>query len=130
MSFLSESLRTFRLNASLLRDANVKRAFRESWVRMGDKLCELAAEDESRGRTLSAGEKYARASVYFLTAERMQAHGAQGRAELYRRGLETFARGVELGRENAERVEIPYGNEHLAGWIVKAEGARGPAPSP
>jgi dienelactone hydrolase len=104
------------------------RTFRESWVRMGDKLCELAAEDEARGRALSAGEKYARASVYFLTAERMQAHGVQGRAELYRRVLETFARGVELARENAERVEIPYGKERLAGWLVRAEGVRGPAP--
>jgi dipeptidyl aminopeptidase/acylaminoacyl peptidase len=103
-------------------------AFMRSWVRMGDKLCELAVEDESRGRSLSAGEKYARASIYFLTAERMQARGAEGRAELYRRVLETFARGVTLARENAERVEIPYGDGRLAGWLVRAEGVSGPAP--
>ena len=46
-------------------------AFRETWVRMADQLCGLAEEDEARGRLLSAGEKYRRASNYLTTAERL-----------------------------------------------------------
>src|SRR3954449_7061374 len=66
-------------------DAAGTQAFRETWSRMADKLCVLAEEDEARGRLLSAGEKYKRAAVYLATAERLQAHGAPGRKEMYQR---------------------------------------------
>jgi dienelactone hydrolase len=109
-------------------DAAGTAAFRETWSRMGDKLSELAREDEARGRLLSAGDKYGRAAVYYMTCERLQAHGAPGRAELYQRFLETFRRGVALSRENCERVEIPYEGKILAALYVRAEGVSGPAP--
>jgi dienelactone hydrolase len=103
-------------------------AFRETWVRMADKLCGLAAEDEARGRLISAGEKYARAATYYLTAERLQAHGAPGREALYARFLEVFARGIELAGENCERVEIPYEGKHLSALLVRAPGVQGRTP--
>ena len=68
-------------------DAAASMAFRESWERMADQLCELAEEDEARGRLISAGDKFGRAATYLITAERLQAHGAPGRAALYRRFL-------------------------------------------
>jgi dienelactone hydrolase len=109
-------------------DAAGTAAFRETWAKMGDKLCDLAREDEARGRLLSAGEKYGRAATYYLTCERLQAHGAPGRMELYRRFLDTFARGIALGRENCERVEIPYEGAFLSALYVRAEGVSGRAP--
>lgn len=74
------------------------------------------------------GEKYNRAATYYLTCERLQAHGAPGRAALYQRFLDTFARGIDLAKENCERVEIPYEGKHLSGLLVRAEGVSGPAP--
>ena len=109
-------------------DAAGVAAFRESWVAMADKLCSLAQEDEARGRMISAGDKYGRAATYYLTAERLQGHGAPGRAALYRRFLDIFARGIELAGENVSRVEIPYEHAHLAGLYVRAEGVNGRAP--
>ena len=109
-------------------DAAGSKAFRETWSHMGDKLCALAAEDEARSRMISAGDKYGRAATYYLTAERLQAHGAEGRAALYQRVLEIFARGIRLAGENCERVEIPYGKAHIAGLFVRAEGVSGRAP--
>ncbi|WP_420231712.1 alpha/beta hydrolase family protein [Pseudomonas sp. ABY48] len=109
-------------------DAAGTAAFRETWAKMADKLCGLAEEDEAAGRLFSAGEKYNRASTYYLTCERLQAHGALGRAELYQRVLSTFARGVALSKENCERVEIPYEGAHISGLLVRAEGVDGPAP--
>ena len=109
-------------------DAAGTRAFRETWVRMGDKLCELAAEDAGRGRLISAGDKYGRAAIYYLTAERLQAHDADGRMALYQRTLEVFAQGLKLAGENCQRVEIPYGQAHLAGLYVRAEAESGRAP--
>jgi dienelactone hydrolase len=109
-------------------DAAGSQAFRATWVRMADKLCELAEEDEARGRLISAGDKYGRAATYYLTAERLQAHGAEGRSALYRRFLDVFARGIALAGENCERVEIPYGDAHISGLYVRAEGVSGRAP--
>jgi len=109
-------------------DAAGTKAFRETWVRMADKLCELAKEDEALGRGLSAGDKYNRAAVYYLTAERLQAHGAEGRKALYDTFLKTFAKGTAAAWENCERVEIPYESAHLSALYVRAEDVSGPAP--
>ena len=109
-------------------DAAGTQAFRETWSKMADKLCELAAEDEARGRLISAGDKYGRAATYYLTCERLQAHGAPGRLELYKRFLDVFARGIALAKENCERVEIPYEGKHISALYVRAEGVSGRAP--
>ncbi|CAN7239957.1 prolyl oligopeptidase family serine peptidase [Pseudoduganella sp. LjRoot289] len=115
-------------DAAKQQDAAGSKAFRETWTHMADKLCALAEEDEQRGRLISAGDKYGRAATYYLTAERLQAHGAPGRVELYQRFIEVFNRGIALAGENCERVEIPYGDTHLSGLLVRAEGITGPAP--
>jgi dienelactone hydrolase len=109
-------------------DAAGTAAFRATWSTMAGKLCDLAAEDEARGRLISAGDKYSRAATYYLTAERLQAHGAPGRTELYARFRQVFARGIALSGENCERVEIPYGDAHLSALLVRAEGVSGRAP--
>ena len=116
------------LEASKQPDAQGTRAFAESWVRMSDRLCDLADEDERRGRMISSGEKRLRAAIYLLTAERMQSHQSPGRMELYRRMLQLFDRGNALTRANCRRIEIPYGEAHLAGLYVRAEGVEGAAP--
>lgn len=103
-------------------DAAGTQAFRETWVRMADKLCGLADEDEAKGRMLSAGEKYRRAASYLITAERLQGHDAPGRLDLYRRELDLFQRGMRLLRDPVRRVEIPYEGKHIAGLFTPAEG--------
>ncbi len=114
--------------AAKQQDAAGSKAFRETWAKMADKLCGLAEEDEANGRLLSAGEKYNRAATYYLTCERLQAHGAEGRMTLYQTFLQTFARGIALSKENCERVEIPYEGAVISGLLVRAEGVTGPQP--
>lgn len=99
-------------------------AFRETWVSMADRLCELAAEDEAQGRLLSAGEKYRRASGYLITAERLQAHNAPGRLAIYQRALALFLQGSRLTGDRVQRVEIPYEGKHLAGLYYPADGLK------
>ena len=109
-------------------DAEGTRAFREAWVQTADRLCDLASEDEALGRLLSAGAKYKRAAIYLITAERMLAHDAPGRIDLYRRSLDTFDKGIAHSGENCQRVAIPYGDTHLSGLLVKANGAGARSP--
>ena len=105
-------------------DAAGTQAFRETWVRMADKLCALADEDKARGRLRSAGEKLMRASSYLVTAERLQAHDAPGRLDLYRRELALFLEGARLKGDPVQRVEIPYEGKHLSALYLPAEGLR------
>jgi dienelactone hydrolase len=109
-------------------DAAGNQAFRDVWQKMADKLCGLAEEDEANGRLVSAGEKYSRASTYLTTCERLQAHEAPGRLELYKRSLELFLKGIELSGERCERVEIPYEGKVLSALYVPAEGVDGAQP--
>ena len=103
--------------------------FLEQWVKMGDKLVGLAREDEDKGRLLSAGAKLQRAALYFLTAERMQGHGHPGRTETYAKAQNAFRHGAIIGRENAERYEVPYKGTYIPGLFTRALGVEGPAPT-
>lgn len=109
-------------------DAAGTRAFRETWVKMAEKLVSLAEEDDAKGRLISAGDKRIRASNYMQIAERLQAHDAEGRLDLYKRFLATFMKGVEQSAAQVERVEIPYEGTHLSALYVPAKDVNGPQP--
>lgn len=102
-------------------DAGTPR-FMAQWVAMADKLIALAAEDEARGRAFSASNKLERASLYLITAERMQGHGHSGRAETYAKARATFDKSTALGRINRERVEIPLATSTMSALYTRAPG--------
>lgn len=103
--------------------------FLKSWAAMADRLSALADEDEVAGRNFSAATKLDRASLYYQMAERMQAHGAPARGETYRKALDAFEKAGRLGRLNRERVEIPYEDGVIAGWLTSASNGGAPAPT-
>ncbi|KLD79012.1 prolyl oligopeptidase family serine peptidase [Xanthomonas hyacinthi] len=102
-------------------------AFLESWGGLADRLVSQAKADETLGRHLSASDKYARACAYYMTAERMQRHGAPGRDEAYAKMLDAMTRSAHLGRRNVERVEIAYEGTSYPGLFVRAAGLDGRA---
>lgn len=101
--------------------------FMKAWAAMGEKLLDLAAEDEAAGRAFSASDKLERASLYLFVAERMQGHGAPGRAETYARARAAFDRSTALGKINRERVEIPLDTGTMPALFTRAQGD-GPKP--
>ncbi len=58
------------------------------WVELADHVSSLADSDAASGRAFSASDRYRRAAVYYLTAERMQKHGFLPRDAAYASGLE------------------------------------------
>ncbi len=101
--------------------------FMKQWAAMGEKLIELAHEDEARGCAFSASDKLERASLYLFNAERMQGHGAPGRSETYARARATFDKSTELGKLDRERVEIPLTQGTMPALYTRASG-EGPHP--
>lgn len=103
-------------------DAGVPQ-FMKQWAAMGEKLQELAAEDEANGRNFSASNKLERASLYLFTAERMQGHGHPGRTETFAKARNAFDRSSKLGKLNRERIEIPLETGTMPAIWMKAPGA-------
>ena len=96
--------------------------FMRQWAAMGEKLLELAAEDEAKGRAFSASNKLERATLYLLVAERMQAHGSDGRKETYARARAAFDRSTMLGKINRERVVIGLPDGTMPALYTRAPG--------
>lgn len=101
--------------------------FMKAWAAMGEKLLELAGEDEAKGRLFSASNKLERASLYLFTAERMQGHGAPGRKETYAKARAAFDKSTQLGKINRERVEITLETGTMPALFTRAPGD-GPKP--
>jgi dienelactone hydrolase len=96
--------------------------FMARWAEMGQKLLDLAGEDEAKGRMFSASNKLERASLYLFTAERMQGHGHPGRKETYAKARAAFDKSTQLGALNRERVEVPLANGTMPALFTRAPG--------
>lgn len=107
---------------------NGTEAFMQAWMAKAQTLVELAAEDQARGRNLSAGAKLERAAIYLFNGERMQAHGTPGRKECFQYARDCFDRGVTLAKSNCLRVEIPLQTGTMPALWVQANGD-GPKPA-
>ena len=102
-------------------------AFMKQWAAMGEKLIELAGGDEDAGRLFSASNKLERAALYLFTAERMQGHGAPGRAATYAKARAAFDKSTAQGKINRARVEIPLARGTMPALYTQAAGD-GPRP--
>jgi dienelactone hydrolase len=108
-------------------DKDPAEAFFDAWAGAARKLEESAADDEQAQRHLSAAEKYRRAAVMYITAERMPLHTLAARHVVYDRLLASFGKYVEFGQENCEKVRVPYKGSYLPALFVRAKGS---APAP
>ncbi|RBY79856.1 alpha/beta hydrolase [Geodermatophilus sp. TF02-6] len=102
-------------------DAGTEKFF-QSWCDFADGLVARAEQDLADGHPLSAGARYARASVYYLVAERMQSRHYAPRQDAYRKSVETYRLAVEHGRERAELVEVPYEGTSYPAIFLPADG--------
>ena len=126
MDEIDRACRTLR-DEGAPRGMDEPRAFFHAWVGAGDALHEAAERDTAAGHHLSAAEKYRRATIMYITGERMPAHDYPPRAAAYDRVLECFARYVELGDVNCEQVHVPYQGSVLPALMVRAHNEN-PAP--
>lgn len=103
---VDEACRPIREAAASGADAGTEQFF-AAWSAVADRLIASAQEDEERGWTLSAGDKYRRAALYLLNAERMQSVHKPDRLAHYQRAIDLRDRAVRLARDPVEIVEVP-----------------------
>lgn len=108
--------------------AAANEAWYQNWMKLGHKLDALAKADEAAGNAFTASAKYMRAANYYLFAERIASWSDPRRLHAYDEGMGAFRKGLELSGDRWERVEIPYEDGVLAGWLRLADGeAKQPA---
>jgi len=100
-----------------------------AWVAVADRLIASAREDEAAGRKLGAADKYYRSSLYVSQSERLQSPTWAGRTKAYQKSIDLLLKHVELGEVPVIKVDIPYGEGSLPGYLYRAETADG-TPSP
>jgi dienelactone hydrolase len=123
MSEIDEACRPLR-DLAVARDVKDDPAAQAAWVDrwsgLAGKVERFAARDETEGHALSAGKKYLRACVYWLTAERMASRASPQKLTLYHAMLRCFERGVRLRNEPIEFVKIPYEGTTLPALLYRA----------
>ena len=109
-------------------DPDAQRLWVTQWRSLGERVEALARTDEAQGHLFSAGRKYLRACVYYMTAERMAGHRDPLKLDIYGKLLETFRKGVTLRDAQLEFVDVPYENTTLPALFYRAPGD-GPKPA-
>jgi dienelactone hydrolase len=109
-------------------DDHAARMLFSAWNGLGEKLVRLAESDLAKGRRLSAGEKFRRAAIYFIQAERMQSPDFEPRKTAFASMLDAFGKFTEFTAQNCERVEVPYQRSSLPALFVEAKVGTGPRP--
>lgn len=95
----------------------------EHWSALARKVEALAVADHDAGHRFSAGRKFGRACVYYMTAERMASHHKPEKLALYRKLIETFRRSIESRGEPIEFLDLPYEGTTLPALFYRAPGA-------
>jgi dienelactone hydrolase len=113
--------------ASVKNDAAAQQAWYESWKKVAERIEALGQAHEEAGETLSAGRKYLRAALYYLTAERMLKYRDPRKVQTFRQALAVFKKGIQFRKEPVEWVEVPFQGKSMPALFSRAP-VKGPAP--
>lgn len=126
LSEVDEALKPLKPIAGANDDA-ANDAWHANWTMLAERSERLAEADDAAGHGLSAGAKYLRAAIYFMTAERMCKSSDPKRIATYKRMLDMFRRGVERRGDPVEWVEVPYKDTSLPALFFPADAGTVPA---
>lgn len=98
-------------------------AFFKAWGSLADRLRALAEEDAGAGHNISAAEKFARATGYYMTAERLQKRDFAPRKAMYQTMLDTMKRSRDLDGRESEYIDIPYEGASFPALFIPGKGA-------
>ncbi|MGO4834710.1 alpha/beta hydrolase family protein, partial [Rhizobiaceae sp. 2RAB30] len=99
----------------------------QAWCAEGERHAEMGAEAAARGRALTAGEAYARASLFYHFGQFMAFDDLDAKARAAMRKVELFRLAAPLLDPPAEPIAVPFEGGSLHGFLRLPQG-RGPHP--
>jgi 2,6-dihydroxypseudooxynicotine hydrolase len=97
-----------------------------TWAEIGDDYRALAATRLTNGYGLSAGEALVRASLAYHCGQVVAFHAPAEKADLQARKVAAFREAAPLLTPPAERIEIPFGDLKLPGFLRVPTGVGAP----
>ncbi len=95
----------------------------QTWTEVGTRFERGAEEDLRLGRKFSAANKFHRASMTFLIANRLISHKDPRQLLSYKKGLETFQKHILNSGVSVEFLDIPYKDTTLPALFSKSSGS-------
>lgn len=100
----------------------------DAWAQAGDSHRSLAAERLAAGHRITAGEAFVRASLAYHVGQVVAFHAPARKAQLQAMKVAAFREAAPLLTPSAERMEVPFRNAKLPGYLRLPSGARGRLP--
>lgn len=97
------------------------KAWIKEWTGMAQRVERLADEAADKGRDLTAGGAYFRASMYYFSGGRFIPLNDPNEKVTFNKVVSSFAKSVQLCHPQVERVEIPYENTILPAYYYPAD---------
>lgn len=107
-------------------DPNNRESFNKAWVKMGDKVYDLAQNFAKNGNNVSARRTYLRAFNYLRTSEFFMNLLDERKIPYYLKCRDAFIKAVALFDEKPIQFEIPFENSFLPGYLFKPSGIKNP----
>ena len=120
LSEIDHACRPLRGRAAASVDDDAQQAWFDAWTQVAERLEEMAAQDASAGKALSAARKRRRVAAYHLMAERMMTNRSPLKLASYEKALVAF-RSATRG-DGVEFVDVPYADGPLPALFVAGHG--------
>ncbi|MFM2362819.1 MAG: hypothetical protein RLZZ316_1721 [Bacteroidota bacterium] len=103
-----------------------RESFNKAWVKMGDKVYEMAEQYANNGHAVSARRTYLRAFNYLRTAEFFMTLHDDRKIPYYLKCRDAFIKAINLFEEKPLQIEIPFEGSHLPAYLFKPAGIKKP----
>ena len=111
-------------------DTSANEKWLKAWCVLGERNLALALTDANSGKNISAGNKFFRASTYFMTGERMCSSKSILKLKTYKKMLECFKLGLQYLETPLKRIDVPFGDNKLPALFYPATRSSDNNPAP
>ena len=103
-----------------------RESFNAAWVKMGDKVYDLAEEFAKNGHNISARRTYLRAFNYLRTSEFFMNLHDERKIPYYLKCRDAFIKAIHLFEDKPLQMEIPFEGSFLPGYLFASSGIKNP----
>lgn len=111
--------------ASEIDPAN-RESFNKAWVKMGDKVYNLAENYAKNGHNVSARRTYLRAFNYLRTSEFFMNLHDERKIPYYLKCRDAFIKAIHLFDEKPLQIEVPFEGSFLPGYLFTPPSVKNP----
>lgn len=107
-------------------DPDNRETFNAEWLKMGNKVYEIAEKYENSNESVSARRTYLRAFNYLRTAEFFMNLHDERKIDTYLKAREAFLRAIKYFDTKVKCIEVPFEGSFLPGYLFAPDNIKNP----